>query len=152
KDSDLPLNSSVLWNQHMLPARPAGCTLDVKRSKHKKMSKFLQSYGKLGLLTLKEDKHSGDVIVTSVNRRAPLYTEFRPYKAAATAAGAEAASSSPAAATPAAAAVTSSGPSAAAASSGGPTGRSSGPCEPLHIEEVFKPGKELRPLFEELGL
>ncbi|GIM15473.1 hypothetical protein Vretimale_18249 [Volvox reticuliferus] len=77
KDADLPLNSSVLWNQHVLPARPAGTTLDVKKSKHKKMSKFLQSYGKQGLLTCKEDKHSGDVIVTSVNRNSPLYTEYR---------------------------------------------------------------------------
>ncbi len=40
--TDLPLNSSVLWNLHLLPARPAGSTLDVKKSKHKKMSKFLQ--------------------------------------------------------------------------------------------------------------
>ncbi|EFJ51539.1 hypothetical protein VOLCADRAFT_56991 [Volvox carteri f. nagariensis] len=126
KDADLPLNSSILWNQHMLPVRPAGSTLDVKKSKHKKMSKFLQSYGKQGLLTVKEDKHSGDMIVTSVNRNSPIYTDYSTAEAglgtAASAAGAAA------------------GPSSSASSL------------ELLIEEVYKPGKELRPVFEEAGL
>lgn len=42
KDTDLPLNSSSLWSQHITPCRPVGSTLDVKKSSHKKMSKFLQ--------------------------------------------------------------------------------------------------------------
>jgi hypothetical protein len=38
----------------------------------------VQAYGgKKGLLTLKEDKHSGDQVVTSVDRTHQLYTEFR---------------------------------------------------------------------------
>lgn len=45
KDKDLPLASSVLWAQHVLPCRPAGAQLDIKRSKHKKMSKWLQVSG-----------------------------------------------------------------------------------------------------------
>jgi translation initiation factor 2D len=42
KEGDVPLNSSTLWSQHVLPSRPVGSTLDVRRSSHKKMSKFLQ--------------------------------------------------------------------------------------------------------------
>lgn len=47
KDADLPLNSSVLWNQHMLPVVPVGSALDAKRSKHKKLGKFLQAFAKV---------------------------------------------------------------------------------------------------------
>lgn len=40
--------------QHMLPCRPAGSALDVKKSKHKKMAKWLNSYGKShGLLAVR---------------------------------------------------------------------------------------------------
>ncbi|GLC72504.1 hypothetical protein PLESTF_001258200 [Pleodorina starrii] len=148
KDTDLPINSSVLWNQHMLPARPAGSTLDVKKSKHKKMSKFLQAYGKQGLLTVKEDKHSGDMIVTSVNRTATIYTEYRPYKASATAA-AEASPSAGAGGNSALAG--GAAPSSLPAAGTGAAGPSVASDE-LRIEEVYKPGKELRPVFEELGL
>eukprot|EP00198_Chlamydomonas_reinhardtii_P001918 XP_001691254.1 predicted protein [Chlamydomonas reinhardtii] len=130
KDGDLPLNSSVLWNQHMLPQRPAGSTLDVKKSKHKKMSKFLQA---TGLLTCKEDKHSGDVIVTAVNRNT----------AAAESAG-------PTAGAPETAAATSGGAGASSSAAGGNDG--SGCQAQLLIEEVYKPGRELRPIFEELKL
>ncbi|PNW83028.1 hypothetical protein CHLRE_06g303650v5 [Chlamydomonas reinhardtii] len=147
KDGDLPLNSSVLWNQHMLPQRPAGSTLDVKKSKHKKMSKFLQSYGKAGLLTCKEDKHSGDVIVTAVNRKCPLLLDFRPYKASSTAA---AESAGPTAGAPETAAATSGGAGASSSAAGGNDG--SGCQAQLLIEEVYKPGRELRPIFEELKL
>ena len=42
RDGDLPLNSSVLWNMHILPCRPAGCTLDLKKSRHKKLGAFLK--------------------------------------------------------------------------------------------------------------
>lgn len=40
-EEDLPLGSSGLWNL-MLAARPVGSTLDVKRSRHKKLSAFLK--------------------------------------------------------------------------------------------------------------
>ena len=44
-DTDLPLAGSILWAQHMLHVRPPGTMLDIKKSKHKKMSKFLQVTG-----------------------------------------------------------------------------------------------------------
>jgi len=40
-EQDLPLGSSALWNL-MLSARPIGSTLDVKRSRHKKLGAFLK--------------------------------------------------------------------------------------------------------------
>lgn len=42
RDEDLPVNPAVLWSKHMVPNRPPGSSLDIKRSSHKKMSKFLQ--------------------------------------------------------------------------------------------------------------
>lgn len=40
----------------------------------------LQAYTKVGLIRTREDKHSGDVIVTAVDRSDELYSKFRPYK------------------------------------------------------------------------
>ena len=36
-----------------------------------------QAYAKSGLLQAKEDKHSGDVIVTVVNRKSRMYTDYQ---------------------------------------------------------------------------
>jgi len=145
KDGELPMNSSVLWTAHMLPCRPVGSTLDIKKSKHKKMSKFLGAYGgKAGLLTLKEDKHSGDTIITGINRKHELLENFRPLRVADTAAGAEAAASS--------AASTASGAGGAPGASSSGTGGPGGVSGELVVEEMWKAGRELRPVFEALGL
>jgi hypothetical protein len=42
KDDMLPVTSSVLWAQHMQPWRPAHATLDVKKSRHKKLGALLK--------------------------------------------------------------------------------------------------------------
>lgn len=42
KDDALPVTSSVFWAQHMQPHRPAGTTLDVKKSRHKKLGALLK--------------------------------------------------------------------------------------------------------------
>jgi translation initiation factor 2D len=70
KDHALPLLGSALWAQHVVPCRLAGAgrTLDVKASTHKKLSKLLKVKSKLGWLTVKEDKHTKEMAVTSVNR------------------------------------------------------------------------------------
>ena len=41
KDKDLPMDVSVCYLQHMRAVRPAATQLDVKRSTHKKLSKFV---------------------------------------------------------------------------------------------------------------
>ena len=42
KDALLPLPAGALWAQHVLPARRAEWTLNVRASSHKKFSKLLQ--------------------------------------------------------------------------------------------------------------
>jgi len=43
KDAMLPLPAGALWAQHVLPARRAEWTLNVRASSHKKFSKLLQA-------------------------------------------------------------------------------------------------------------
>ena len=42
KDGVLPQPASSLWSSHILPARRADWTLDLKTSSYKKISKLLQ--------------------------------------------------------------------------------------------------------------
>lgn len=74
KDKALPLVGGSVWNAHMLPARRIGVVLNLKASTHKKLPKLLQAYGQTGcqLLTVRDDKATGDVVLTSVNRSHPL--------------------------------------------------------------------------------
>ncbi|KAL4559634.1 hypothetical protein LXL04_031777 [Taraxacum kok-saghyz] len=80
KDKDLPIAGSTLWANHVLPCRPPGTVLDIKKSSHKKLSKWLQSKSSEGLISSKEDKHKKEVMVVSINRKHPLYTSFKPSK------------------------------------------------------------------------
>ncbi|KAK1617564.1 hypothetical protein QYE76_023081 [Lolium multiflorum] len=80
KDKDLPMPGSTLWSSHILPCRPPGVTLDIKKSSHKKLSKWLQSKSSSGLITAKEDKHKKEVVLTGINRKHPDYMAFKPEK------------------------------------------------------------------------
>ncbi|PWA96988.1 eukaryotic translation initiation factor SUI1 family protein [Artemisia annua] len=80
KDKDLPIAGSTLWANHVLPCRPPGIVLDIKKSSHKKLSKWLQSKSSEGLISSKEDKHKKEVMVLAVNRKHPDYISFRPEK------------------------------------------------------------------------
>ncbi|KAF8056147.1 Eif2d [Scenedesmus sp. PABB004] len=130
KDGDLPLPSAGLWSQHITPSRPPGTLLDVKRSSHKKVSKFLAAYARAGLLSTKEDKHSGDTIVTAVHRGHALLQEHRPYKTAGASASAA--------------------PGGAGAAGGAAAGGEAA-LPPLEVEEVYKPSREVKPIFEAVG-
>jgi len=72
KDKDLPLACGALLTTHLLPSRPAGTHVDLKQSSYKKLSKFLQAKAADGLLTLREEKRTGDLLITGVNRRHPM--------------------------------------------------------------------------------
>lgn len=80
KDKDLPMPGSTLWSNHILPCRPPGVTLDIKKSSHKKLSKWLQSKSSSGLITAKEDKHKKEVVLTGINRKHPDFMAFKPEK------------------------------------------------------------------------
>lgn len=79
-DKDLPLPGSILWSGHVLPCRPVGTTLDIKRSSHKKLSKWLQAKTSSGLISAKEDKYKKEFMLLTVNRTHPEYMAFRPEK------------------------------------------------------------------------
>ncbi|WVZ01670.1 hypothetical protein V8G54_022476 [Vigna mungo] len=80
KDKDLPLPGSTLWSNHVLPCRPSGITLDIKKSSYKKLSKWLQSKSTSGLISVKEDKHKKEVMLFSVYRNHADYSSFKPEK------------------------------------------------------------------------
>ncbi|TKY68227.1 Eukaryotic translation initiation factor 2D [Spatholobus suberectus] len=80
KDKDLPMPGSTLWSNHVLPCRPSGITLDIKKSSYKKLSKWLQAKSTSGLISVKEDKHKKEVILFSVNRNHADYSSFKPEK------------------------------------------------------------------------
>ncbi|KAK9069947.1 hypothetical protein SSX86_010345 [Deinandra increscens subsp. villosa] len=80
KDKDLPIAGSTLWSNHVLPCRPPGIVLDIKKSSHKKLSKWLQSKSSEGLISSKEDKHKKEVMILTINRKHPDYTSFKPEK------------------------------------------------------------------------
>eukprot|EP00798_Chlamydomonas_sp_ICE-L_P017426 gene17427-23728_t len=124
KEDMLPLNSSQLWNGHVLPSRPFGSTLGIPTP-----AAMWAYAGKGGLLSIKEERHSGDVMLTGINRSHEMYTEYRPYALNKSAGAAESAAASSTAAS------------------------SSNPCSTeLYIEELYKPGKELKPVFEALNI
>ncbi|PRQ22386.1 putative SUI1 domain, SWIB/MDM2 domain-containing protein [Rosa chinensis] len=79
KDKDLPIPGSTLWSNYVLPCRPSGITLDIKKSSYKKLSKWLQAKCSTGLIRVKEDKYKESVLL-SVNRSHPDYSSFKPEK------------------------------------------------------------------------
>ena len=146
KDKSLPLLGSVFWAQYVVPSRPAanGATpLDVKRSSHKKLSKLLQAKAKRGWLTVKEDKHTKEMMLTSVNRKHADVASHRSHETAASAADVAAA----AAATAAAAIPDFYRGAAAAAATATNDG---GPPPPLVLDEMLKPAVALQGVFAAL--
>ncbi|XP_050363875.1 uncharacterized protein LOC126782630 isoform X2 [Argentina anserina] len=80
KDKDLPMPGSTLWSNYVLPCRPSGITLDIKKSSYKKLSKWLQAKCSTGLIGVKEDKYKKESVLLSVNRSHPDYLSFKPEK------------------------------------------------------------------------
>ena len=77
KDKLLPLSLGVLWNKHVLPARPSGTRLDFKLSRYKKLADFLEAKQDEGLLRVKADKWGNDVALVQVDRRHAALTRFK---------------------------------------------------------------------------
>jgi translation initiation factor 2D len=151
-DSLLPIPGSTLWKEHVLPSRPQGCgAIDVKKSKHKRVPKALAAYAKQGLLSVKEDRASGDVIVTRVDRAHALLRAFVPH-ATEGGGGADGGADAGAAAAAGAANHNNHPSSAAAAAAAAGLLLGGGGGGALSVEEVFVPGREMRPIFEAEGL
>jgi translation initiation factor 2D len=65
-DKSLPVEASELYEKHMKPSRPEGTTLDVKKSSHKQIGKFLNAHRKAKVIDVTEKK--GVISVTKVVR------------------------------------------------------------------------------------
>lgn len=73
----LPLSGSTLYSSHMIPNRPKGTMLDIKKSSHKKLTKFLKAVEKKGVLKVKEMK-GGETLVMAIYRNHPELQAFVP--------------------------------------------------------------------------
>ncbi|CAI5497857.1 unnamed protein product [Closterium sp. Naga37s-1] len=147
KPAHLPLGASTLWSNHVLPCRPPGTTVDIKKSSHKKLSKWLHAKAVDGLISGKEDKHRKEFILSAVNYRHPTLIAFTPDKT-------NKPPQTPAAATQdtsptAPGAPTTTATTTATTSSSGSGSSSSGG---LTVEEVFKPTHHVSAIFEAVGL
>eukprot|EP00871_Galdieria_phlegrea_P000533 jgi/Galph1/1480/GphlegSOOS_G160.1 len=76
QDSQLPMEASKLFNDFVLPCRPVGTVIDLKKSSYKKLGAFMKSLSKRRLCRLKEGK--GQIQVLTINRNHELYQSFEP--------------------------------------------------------------------------
>jgi len=75
KDNKLPMLVSEFYASHLLPCRPAGSTLDIKKTSHKKIGKFLQAMGADRRIRLQDEK--GTLSLLAINRKHDAYVSFR---------------------------------------------------------------------------
>lgn len=66
KKVELPLKTNLLYRNHLVALCPVATGLDVKKSSYKKLSKFLETMQKEGLIEVKEVEKGVDALV-SVN-------------------------------------------------------------------------------------
>mmetsp|Transcript_65173 Transcript_65173/g.174793 ORF Transcript_65173/g.174793 Transcript_65173/m.174793 type:complete len:558 (-) Transcript_65173:97-1770(-) len=74
EDSKFPYEASKFYANEIQPRRPEGTTVDVKKTSHKNLGKFLNAKRKLKLIDVVDKK--GVISVTKVNRDHPAYTSF----------------------------------------------------------------------------
>ncbi|CAE7868346.1 Eukaryotic translation initiation factor 2D [Symbiodinium microadriaticum] len=73
-DKALPIEASELYEKHMKPARPEGTTLDVKKSSHKQIGKFLNAMRKSKAIDVTEKK--GVIHVSKVDRKHKVFVSL----------------------------------------------------------------------------
>ncbi|CAM9378933.1 unnamed protein product [Ectocarpus sp. 6 AP-2014] len=86
KDAQLPMLVSTFYSSVLLPSRPPGTSIDVKKTSYRKISNFLQEMEGRGLVTLEVTK--GVQSLVGVNRAHP---DLRAFKATTVTAAAQAA-------------------------------------------------------------
>nr|CAG8519043.1 14555_t:CDS:2 [Entrophospora candida] len=76
----LPISGSKLYDSYLLPCRPIGTedTVDIKKSSHKNLTKFLKAIEKKGVIKLRARK--GEILLDSVNWEHDELTTFRSHK------------------------------------------------------------------------
>lgn len=71
----LPVEASELYEKHMKPQRPEGTTLDVKKSSHKQIGKFLNVMRKAKVIDVVEKK--GVISVTKVDLQHKSFAQMQ---------------------------------------------------------------------------
>ena len=80
KKAEFPILTSNFFRLHVVPACPPYCpTLDVKKTKWKKLSKFLAEKQTEGIITIKEPK-KGVETITDINQDHPRILQFKVIK------------------------------------------------------------------------
>eukprot|EP00042_Codosiga_hollandica_P055357 m.772326 g.772326 ORF g.772326 m.772326 type:complete len:679 (+) comp59097_c0_seq6:634-2670(+) len=74
--ADLPILVSTFFSTHMLPSRPQGVELDVKKSSYKKIGKFLAAMQEAGAVVVKQLSEGVDSIV-DLNRQTDIVREMK---------------------------------------------------------------------------
>ncbi|TMW66241.1 hypothetical protein Poli38472_004006 [Pythium oligandrum] len=80
KEKQLPMLASTFHATVLLPCRPAGVTLNIKHSTHKKLSTFLKAMASKGLLQVKDK--SGVQSITAIGVRHPDVVAHNRYRTA----------------------------------------------------------------------
>jgi len=70
----LPIEASELYEKHMKPQRPEGTTLDVKKSSHKQIGKYLNVMRKAKAIDFNEKK--GVIYVTTVDLKHRVFGQL----------------------------------------------------------------------------
>ena len=76
------MDVSVCYLQHMRAVRPAATQLEVKRSTHKKLSKFMAHLAAAGLVKVAPASKKSPDLLTSIARAHPLLRAFTPWPGA----------------------------------------------------------------------
>ncbi|CAH3156749.1 unnamed protein product [Pocillopora meandrina] len=76
KKVELPVLTSTFFRSYLLPSRPEGKSLDIKKSSYKKLSKFLQCMQERGLISVQEASKGVDHI-TSITWDNPELKDFK---------------------------------------------------------------------------
>mmetsp|Transcript_5818 Transcript_5818/g.13736 ORF Transcript_5818/g.13736 Transcript_5818/m.13736 type:complete len:592 (-) Transcript_5818:195-1970(-) len=126
-DKLLPIEASELYEKHMKPARPEGTSLDVKKSTHKQIGKYLNAMRKAKVIEVVEKKSV--VSVARVDRGHKVFAQFEEKFGADVAAGAAV--------------------SAAASSTAG-AGAAAG-LPPPQISAAWKPTHYLESIWKDMG-
>ncbi len=80
KKAEFPILTSNFFRGHIVPATPPGLPdLDIKKTKYKKVSKYLAEKQKEGILTLKEPK-KGVEVVSAINQDHEKLIKFKVVK------------------------------------------------------------------------
>jgi translation initiation factor 2D len=88
KDKDLPILASTFYSKYLLPSRPAGTEIDIKKSCYKQLRGLLDAMVEKGVIKI-QSQQQGVIMINQVNRESEWIAKFRTLAIEATAEGAK---------------------------------------------------------------